>query len=67
MISFTNAAEEQLKKAIVEGETVRIAVQGGGCSGMSYAMNLYNVWMWDVFFLGVSPKIIRSKLNHLFC
>jgi iron-sulfur cluster assembly protein len=40
MISFTHAAEEQLKKAIVEGETVRIAVQGGGCSGMSYAMNI---------------------------
>ena len=43
MISFTKAAEEQLKKAIVEGENVRIAVQGGGCSGMSYAMNIVEV------------------------
>jgi|TARA_R110000824_G_scaffold343346_1_gene529958 iron-sulfur cluster assembly protein len=43
MISFTKAAEEQLKKAIVEGESVRIAVQGGGCSGMSYAMNIVEV------------------------
>lgn len=40
MISFTPAAEEQLKKAIVEGELVRIAVQGGGCSGMSYALTI---------------------------
>jgi iron-sulfur cluster assembly protein len=40
MISFTTAAEEQLKKVIVAGESVRIAVQGGGCSGMSYAMNI---------------------------
>ena len=43
MISFTNAAEEQLKKAIVEGETVRIAVQGGGCSGFQYGFKFDNI------------------------
>jgi iron-sulfur cluster assembly protein len=40
MISFTEGAEEHLKKTIVEGETVRVAVMGGGCSGMSYTMNI---------------------------
>ena len=40
MINFTESAEEHLKKVIVEGEIVRVAVLGGGCSGMSYAINV---------------------------
>lgn len=40
MISFTPAAEEQLKKVIDPKEIVRVAVQGGGCAGMSYLLNL---------------------------
>ena len=40
MISFTENAEDHLKKTIVEGEIVRVAVLGGGCSGMSYAINV---------------------------
>ena len=40
MINFTTAAKEQLKKAIEPTEIVRVAVQGGGCAGMSYILNL---------------------------
>lgn len=40
MITFTPAAEEQLKKAIEPTEVVRVAVQGGGCAGMSYVLNI---------------------------
>jgi len=40
MINFTKAAEDQLKKAVEPTEIVRVAVQGGGCSGMSYVLNI---------------------------
>jgi len=40
MISFTDAAINQLKKAIEPGELVRVGVQGGGCSGMTYALTI---------------------------
>ena len=38
MISFTEDAIEALKKSIKENQLVRIAVKGGGCSGMMYDM-----------------------------
>jgi iron-sulfur cluster assembly protein len=38
MISFTNAAINELIKALAPGEHARIAVRGGGCSGMSYEL-----------------------------
>jgi iron-sulfur cluster assembly protein len=40
MIQFTQAAETQLKEAIEPTEIVRVAVQGGGCAGMSYVLNI---------------------------
>ena len=39
MITFTDKAINQFKEVIEKDEKVRIAVRGGGCSGMSYAMN----------------------------
>jgi iron-sulfur cluster assembly protein len=39
MITFTDKAINQFKEVIEKDEKIRIAVQGGGCSGMSYAMN----------------------------
>ena len=39
MLTFTDAAIKQLATALEEGEMVRVAVQGGGCSGMSYVLN----------------------------
>ena len=40
MIQFTDKATEHLVKALEADEGVRIAVQGGGCSGMSYCLDI---------------------------
>ena len=40
MIEFTEAAQQHLKKVIDSSEIVRVAIQGGGCAGMSYALNI---------------------------
>ena len=40
MLTFTDAAIKQLATALEENEIVRVAVQGGGCSGMSYVLNI---------------------------
>ena len=40
MIQFTNKATERLTHVLEADEVVRIAVQGGGCSGMSYCLNI---------------------------
>ena len=40
MISFTIAAQEHLASTLEENEMVRVAVQGGGCSGMNYVLNI---------------------------
>ena len=40
MINLTNNAVEKLKSFITPGEVVRLAVQGGGCSGFEYKFGL---------------------------
>ena len=40
MISFTDSAKERLNEAIEPHENVRVAVMGGGCSGMSYSLTI---------------------------
>ena len=40
MISFTQAAIERLNNTIEPAERVRVAVMGGGCSGMSYSLTI---------------------------
>ena len=40
MISFTAAAKARLNEAIEPHENVRVAVMGGGCSGMSYSLTI---------------------------
>ena len=40
MISFTDTAKERLKEVIESHESVRVAVMGGGCSGMSYSLTI---------------------------
>tara|TARA_R100000664_G_scaffold31791_1_gene45820 strand:- start:7907 stop:8215 length:309 start_codon:yes stop_codon:yes gene_type:complete len=42
MISFTDKAVTRLKAVLAADEVVRVAVQGGGCSGMSYALVIEN-------------------------
>ena len=40
MLTFTDAAIKHLANALEEHEMVRVAVQGGGCSGMNYVLNI---------------------------
>ena len=40
MIKFTPTAIEELNRALEPSENVRVAVVGGGCSGMSYALDI---------------------------
>jgi iron-sulfur cluster assembly protein len=40
MIQFTPAAMEHLRACLDDGEFARVGVQGGGCSGMNYALNV---------------------------
>ncbi len=40
MIQITPRAINELNKALTSEEVVRIAVRGGGCSGMSYAVTV---------------------------
>ena len=40
MITFTPTAIEELNLAIDPHEGVRVAVVGGGCSGMSYVLDI---------------------------
>jgi len=39
MITFTDKAIDQILKIMEKDERIRIAVVGGGCSGMSYVMD----------------------------
>ena len=38
MVSFTDKAIQRLQAVLEADEVIRVAVQGGGCSGMSYAL-----------------------------
>jgi len=40
MIQFTDAAVNHLKDVLEEGDLIRVAVKGGGCSGMSYSLSI---------------------------
>lgn len=39
-ITFTETALSQLNDAVEEGDYVRLAIKGGGCSGFSYEMEV---------------------------
>ena len=58
MISFTPAAQEHLATALEENEMVRVAVQGGGCSGMSYVLNIEDARDEEDILLDVSGSIV---------
>ena len=40
MITFTPSAVEELNLALEPSESVRVAVVGGGCAGMSYMLDI---------------------------
>ena len=58
MISFTIAAQEHLATALEEGEMVRVAVQGGGCSGMSYVLNIEDARDEEDILLDIPGSIV---------
>ena len=39
MVEFTAPAIEHLNNVVEDGETIRVAVVGGGCSGFSYTLD----------------------------
>ena len=58
MMSFTAAAKEQLSIVLVEGETVRVAVRGGGCSGMAYVLNIETEFDEEDILLDIPGAIV---------
>ena len=40
MIQLTEEAKERLKEMLLPSEAARVAVRGGGCSGMSYSLDI---------------------------
>ncbi len=40
MVSFTDNAVTALRDSLDPGDVVRVAVMGGGCSGMSYSLSV---------------------------
>ena len=40
MIQLTEEAKNRLKEMVLLTEAVRVAVRGGGCSGMSYSLDI---------------------------
>ena len=67
MITLTTNAKTQLLKLIQQknekGYFMRVGVKGGGCSGMSYSVELDNkVGEWDkVFGEGESKVVVDPK------
>ena len=51
MISFTEAAVSHLQGALDPGDNVRVAVMGGGCSGMSYSLSIETDFDEDDFLI----------------
>ena len=58
MISFTDAAKDHLTTALEENEMVRVAVQGGGCSGMNYVLNIETEFDEEDIVLDVPGRIV---------
>ena len=40
MLSFTDVAIDRLNNVLEASETVRVAVMGGGCAGMTYTLTI---------------------------
>lgn len=51
MIQFTEAAVNHLQGALDPGDIVRVAVMGGGCSGMSYSLSVETEFDEDDFLI----------------
>ena len=66
MIKVSPKAFEQIKKLNTEGKPLRIAVQGGGCSGMSYKLSFDELKDGDKVLQCEDTIIIVDKKSALF-
>ncbi len=70
MITLTPAAVRRLKEVIArekrEGQGVRLAVRGGGCSGMSYAMDFGEARPGDEEFEFDGVKVYVDLKSYLY-
>ena len=72
MIALTPAAAEEAKRLIAKEQKpnlgLRIGVQGGGCSGMSYVLAVEDVTpkMHDTVFEQDGVKVLVDAKSHLY-
>lgn len=71
MIKFTESAVKEAKRLIEQqnkpGLALRVGVEGGGCSGLSYRMNFdTEVKEWDKVFEQDGLKIVCDAKSYLY-
>jgi len=66
MIKVSPKAFEQIKKLNVDGVPLRIAVQGGGCSGMSYKLSFDEIRNGDKVLQCDDTIIVVDSKSALF-
>ncbi len=71
MVTLTPAAKQQLIKLLQQknepGFFMRVGVKGGGCSGMSYSVELDNaVGEWDKTFGDGEAKIVVDQKSLVY-
>lgn len=69
-ISLSDAAVEKIRTLVPEGETsgkgLRVKVVGGGCSGLSYKMDLDEKRDGDRVFEREGARIIVDRKSYLY-
>lgn len=71
MVTLTPSAKQQLLKLLQQknepGFFMRVGVKGGGCSGMSYSVELDNqVGEWDKVFGDAEAKIVVDQKSLVY-
>lgn len=73
MITVTNSAKNKIKNLLndegksIENFHVRVGVESGGCSGLSYKLDFDNIEKEnDKHFIDNDVKIVVDKLSYLY-
>ena len=72
MITLTPVAAEEVKRLIAKEQKpnlgLRVGVQGGGCSGMSYVLGIEDVTpkQYDTVFEQEGVKVVVDAKSHLY-
>ena len=72
MIALTTAAAEEVKRLIAKEQKpnlgLRVGVQGGGCSGMSYVLAIEDVTpkQYDTVFEQEGVAVVVDAKSHLY-